>query len=187
MIWKWPFLKMLSHSIPTNWIFYRRSSALTAQWQNNVSFSVCVFLRAIIWARSRTLDALAPQPIGIDKTKRELWQSGHDNFHASNCRDKYSFTTAPQKKCAGIMMTASAREIKTLFWFVQTLTTIRSVKAECVMLKVNGSLRFSRKATSWLLGNQKFNFIAFSRTAWEWMEWDYSDSVLFRRGLSLLQ
>ena len=90
-------------------------------------FSVCVFLRAIICARSRTLDALAPQPIGIDKTKRELWQSGHDNFHASNCRDKYSFTTAPQKKCAEIMMTASAREIKTLFWFVQTLTTIRSV------------------------------------------------------------
>ena len=150
-------------------------------------FSVCVFLRAIICARSRTLDALAPEPIGIDKTKRELWQSGHDNFHASNCRDKYSFTTAPQKKCAEIMMTASAREIKTLFWFVQTLTTIRSVKAKCVMLKVNGSLRFSRKATSWLLGNQKFNFIAFSRTAWEWMEWDYSESVLFRLGLSLLQ
>ena len=127
MIWKWPFLKMLSHSIPTNWIFYRRSSALKNQWQNNVSFSVCVFLGAIICARSRTLDALAPEPIGIDKTKRELWQSGHDNFHASNCRDKYSFTTAPQKKCAGIMMTASAREIKTLFLFVQTLTTIRSV------------------------------------------------------------
>ena len=25
MIWKWPFQKMLSHSNPTNWIFYRRS------------------------------------------------------------------------------------------------------------------------------------------------------------------
>ena len=64
MIWKWPFLKMLSHSIPTNWIFYRRSSGPKNQWQNNVSFSVCVFLGAIICARSRTLDALALEPIG---------------------------------------------------------------------------------------------------------------------------
>ena len=31
------------------------------------------------------------------------------------------------------------------------------------MWKVNCSLRFSRKASSWLLGNQKFSFIAFSR------------------------
>ena len=100
MIWKWPFQKMLSHSNPTNWIFYRRSSGPKNQWQNNVSFSVCVFLGAIICARSRTLDALALEPIGLDKTKRELWQSGHDNFHASNCRDKYSSTTAPQRKNA---------------------------------------------------------------------------------------
>ena len=128
MIWKWPFQKMLSHSILTNWIFYRRSSGPKNQWQNNVSFSVCVFLGAIICARSTTLDALALEPIGgLIKPRGSC-----DNRDTTISMPQIVVINTAQQlrrreKCAGIMMTASAREIKTLAWFVKTFTTIGSV------------------------------------------------------------